>query len=98
MNKKNDIDLYRMRNYLKSLILNCGSNNEIQFANKTEEIKFLQEYREFLTVKRQRLPNFIFDNFDAEKFKKCVEYKSTGHSLLETEDYYINNFKKQKKI
>ena len=93
---QNNINIYKMRHYLKSLIFNLGSNKETQFVNRSDEIRFLKEYRKFVATKRQQFPSFIFDDFDAKKFEKCVEYKSSGHSLLETEEYYINEIKNQK--
>ncbi len=36
------------------------------------------------------LSHSIFDDFDAEKFLKCMEYKSFGYSLVEVEAYYYN--------
>lgn len=93
---ENNINLYKMRLYLKSLIFNIGSNKETQFVNSSDEIRFLKEYKEFVAIKRKLFPSFIFDDFDAKKLEKCVEYKSSGHSLLETEEYYINEIKNQK--
>ena len=95
---ENNINLYRMRHNLKSLIFNLGSNSETQIVDSHDEITFLKEYREFLTEKRQQFPQFIFDDFDAEKFGKCVEYKYAGHSLVETEEYYIYKIKNQKRV
>lgn len=85
-----------MRFYLKSIIFNLGSNKETQFVNRSDEITFLKEYKEFIAIKRQPFPSFIFDDFDAKKFERCLEYRSLGHSLLETEEYYINNIKNEK--
>lgn len=94
---ENNISLFGMRHLMKNAIFNYdGSNDSVNFDNKDDGKKFLEEYREFLTKKRHPFPNFIFDEFDAENFRKCVEYKMAGHSLVETEKYYISEIKKQK--
>lgn len=90
---ENNIRLYRMRQNLKSLVFHLGNNKSVSFVHRQDELMFLKEYKEFIRRTTSYFPSFIFDDFDAEKFGKCAEYKREGHSLMETEEYYINEIK-----
>ncbi len=93
-----NIRLYRMRQNLKSLVFHLGSNKNASFVHPQDETMFLKEYKEFVGRTNSCFPSFIFDDFDAEKFGKCAEYKSEGHSLIETEEYYLNTIKNEEDI
>jgi len=88
--------LKQTRKVLQSLFLSLGSNEKVQFASFEEKIKFLKEYKEFIRTKNNLFPRFVFDDFDAKKFDKCVQYKEEGHTLLQTEEYYIKKLQKGK--
>ncbi len=93
---ENNIQLLKIRHNLKSLIFNQFDSQRIQPIVNIDEINFLKEYREYIASEHQQFPNFIFDDFDAEKFEKCIQYKYSGRSLLETEEYYNDKIRKQK--
>ena len=87
-----DMILFRCRYQLKELILYVIVNNQekIKTIRIPNKLKFLREYKQFLLQTKNMYPQFIFDDFEVEKFGKCVELKKEGKSLIEVEEYYLN--------
>ena len=58
---------------------------------------FILQYREFLLNSTHGIyPLFIFSKYDENKFKKCLDYLQEGHTLIETDNYFISDFKENK--
>lgn len=91
-----NIYLFKMRHTLKSFIFSLGSDDEIKFVQIGDEKNFVKEYKAYIQATGELLPRFIFDEFDAKKFKKCAEFKINNHSILETENYYHREVKNQR--
>ena len=82
------VNLRKFREELQELITNIGSSDDISFVDRKDEISFLKQYKEYIKDAYNVYPRFIFNEYDEEKFTKCVIYLNAGHTLLETEKYY----------
>lgn len=86
---------------LKAIILSIAKNQPIEFINKNEQKKYILEYREFvLNSKYGIYPLFLFSKYNEDVFEKCFNYLKSGHTLAETDKYFINmsENKKNKKL
>lgn len=86
-----NINLFKQRQKLKEFVLDFINNKGTsKLIEAHDEIKFFKKYRSFILKTKKEYPRFIFDEFDAKKFEKCVELENEGCNLTEIEDYYIN--------
>ena len=89
--EEKNINLYTYRHQLKELILHEVNNKVIvKLIESPDEMKLLKEYRSFVLYTKNLYPRFIFDEFDLDKFEKCVNLKKLGCTLVQIEEYYVN--------
>ena len=97
---KKEESMYVYRQKLKELILNSiDDKNNVKLIDAYNEKKFLKEYKSYVLKTRMLYPKFVFDEYDEDKFKECVDLKKQGYTLQQIEEYYLNelcNKKKQK--
>ena len=93
-----DIELFEKYAYLKSIVLSICESKSIEDIDENIKKKLILQYRDFVLNSTHGIyPLFLFTKYDEEKFRNCYEYLINGHSLLETDEYFINGFKTKKK-
>lgn len=91
---------YQVRNDLQGLLFFVGSSKSYSllseetlklFNSCKENIaeKFFLEYMDYLQEFRRTFPKFIFNYQNIAAFNKCIHFKLQGHSLCETEQFYM---------
>ena len=90
----NRLNLFKYRTHLKKVILFHSKYESIECNREVNHI--IKEFYELLLVRREKYPRFIFDEFDEERFASCLSYIKEGHSLRETEYFYLEKYIKQK--
>lgn len=93
-----DIELFEKYAYLKSIVLNICESKSIEYIDENIKKLFILQYRDFVLNSNHGIyPLFLFSKYDEEKFRKCYQYLINNHTLLETDEYFINNFRTEKK-
>ncbi len=59
-------------------------------------VLLLRQYKEFCIEFGYEEPRFIFESTEEQR-TACADYMESGHTILETEIYYINFVKSNQK-